>query len=273
MFSKIAVALVSFSALVSAAPVRLTAKGLVTRTQSFSLSGYGGHDSLHGFDDFYGEHNFDGSHNEHHEVLVNESHLVCHTRQIEIIQQRLVVLQELAKKIITEQICEVETQTVVLEQWRSSIRGFHYDVHRHEGSRPGYDSHIVSHYNDMFENDGSLSTHDLGFHGSDVGSSYVYPSGSNWVDSSSPSSVESAYQAASAARDGTSALPPIPSDNSATSAPIDDAAAPEDSASADNTAPPADSASADNTAAPAAAPAAPAPAAAAAPAAAPPASK
>lgn len=48
------------------------------------------------FDDFYGSDNFDGSQST--QVIVHEQQVVCHTEQIELIQQRLVVLQEMAKR-------------------------------------------------------------------------------------------------------------------------------------------------------------------------------
>jgi len=200
MFSKFAIALFTLSAVVSSAvasPINLSARG-----DSFSLDGWGGHESLRGFDNFYGHDNFDSSHNEEH--IINEEHVVCHTQQVEIVQQRLVVLQELAKKIITEQICEVETQTVVLEQWRSSIRSFHHDLGRRSKRHVGYDRDIVSHHDKFFNHDGSLNVDDWGFHGRDVGSHYIVPEGHNWDDRTSPNSVHLAFKAAEDARKGTS---------------------------------------------------------------------
>ncbi|KAJ7196044.1 hypothetical protein GGX14DRAFT_473993 [Mycena pura] len=104
----------------------------------------------------------------------------------------------MAKKIITEQICEVETQTVVFQQYYASLGGFSHDLTRSSGRSAGYDNSIVSHYGDFYNSDGSLSTYDYGFSGSDIGSSYYVPS-SNWDESTSPSSVSSAYQASQAA--------------------------------------------------------------------------
>jgi hypothetical protein len=48
------------------------------------------------FDNFYGAGNFDGSQNPQTVITVQET--VCHTQSVEIIQQRLLVLQEMAKK-------------------------------------------------------------------------------------------------------------------------------------------------------------------------------
>jgi len=165
----------------------------------FSFDNWRGISSLNGFDSFYGSGSFDGFHQ--HQVLEEQSQeLVCHSQSIEIIQQRLVVLQEMAKKIITEQVCEVETQTIVFQQYYSSLGFFSDDLRRRSGRHVGYDDHIVSHYGSFYNSDGSLSTNDWGFHGTDIGSNFVVPSGSNWVDSTSHGSVDAAFFAARNAR-------------------------------------------------------------------------
>jgi len=163
-----------------------------------SFNNWGGISSLSGFDNFYGSDDFAHLHSSQ-TVVKQDSTLVCHSEQVTIIQQRLAVLQEMAKKIITEQICEVETQTIVFQQYYASLGGFSHDMMRSNSGRyAGYDNSVVSHYSDMYNSDGSLSTYDFGFSGSDVGSNYYVPS-SNWNSNSSPSSVGSAYQAAQAA--------------------------------------------------------------------------
>jgi len=151
------------------------------------------------FDNFYGYGNFDNSHFSSSSItIVKEKELVCHSQSIEIIQQRLLVLQEMAKRIITEQVCEVESQTIVFEQFSSSLHGFSRDMRRFSGRSVGYDSHISSFWNQFFEEDGSLSVRDFGFSGHDLGRSYVVPSGNNW-NSRSRFSVNSAYSSARAA--------------------------------------------------------------------------
>ncbi|KAJ7250835.1 hypothetical protein B0H12DRAFT_1120050 [Mycena haematopus] len=163
-----------------------------------SFDNWGGISSLSGFDNFYGTSDFAHLHSSQ-TVVKQDSELVCHSEQVTIIQQRLAVLQEMAKKIITEQICEVETQTIVFQQYYASLGGFSHDLTRSSSSRhAGYDNSIASHIGDFYNSDGSLSTYDFGFSGSDVGSNYYVPS-SNWNQDSSPSSVGSAYQAAQAA--------------------------------------------------------------------------
>jgi hypothetical protein len=199
MFAKFAatliVALSSFS--VSAAPVAETSD-LVAR-YGHSFNNYGGMSSFGNFDNFYGSGNFDNSHFSQSSItVVKETEVVCHSESIEIIQQRLLVLQEMAKRIITEQICEVETQTVVFEQFYSSMHGFSRDLRRDSHRDVGYDSGISSHFSNFYNSDGSLSNDDWGFSGSNLGSSYVVPSVNNW-GSNSFVSVVNAYKAARSA--------------------------------------------------------------------------
>jgi len=197
MFAKIALPLLSLSALAGsafAAPFNPKTQSLAARTTSFN--NWGGISSLSGFDNFYGEDNFSGEISAQVTVVEQQQEVVCHSLSIEIIQQKLLVLQEMAKQIITEQICEVETQTIVFQQFISSSSHFSSDLTRSSGHQVGYDSSIVSHHGSLYNSDGSLSTSDLGFSGSDVGKSYVVPSGSNWNDGSSPALVKSAYGAA-----------------------------------------------------------------------------
>jgi hypothetical protein len=61
-----------------------------------SFNNYGGLDSMTNFDNFYGAGNFDGSQNSQTVITVQET--VCHKQTVEIVQQRLLVLQEVAKK-------------------------------------------------------------------------------------------------------------------------------------------------------------------------------
>jgi hypothetical protein len=55
--------------------------------------------------------NFSGYHNS---IIVDEEQpvVVCHSQTVEVVQQQLAVIREYAKRIVTEQICEVEVQTV-----------------------------------------------------------------------------------------------------------------------------------------------------------------
>ncbi|KAJ7625609.1 hypothetical protein FB45DRAFT_750126, partial [Roridomyces roridus] len=163
-----------------------------------SFNNWGGFSSLDNFDSFYGSGNFANLHYST-TVVKQDSELVCHSEQVEIIQQRLLVLQEMAKRIITEQICDVETQTITFQQYYASLGSFSGDLTRSSGRSVGYDNSIVSHYGDLYNSDGSLSNYDLGFSGSDLGSNYYVASGSNWNSYSSPNSVGTAYVVAQAA--------------------------------------------------------------------------
>jgi len=205
MFAKIALTLFTVSALASsafAAPLQPQTQSLARRYTSFD--NWGGFSSLSGFDNFYGEDNFSGEVST--QVTVDESEeesvVVCQSLSVTIIQQKLLVLQEMARQIITEQICEVETQTIVFQQYLASVSSFSDDIMHTSSLSAGYDSSIVSHYNDLYNSDGSLSTYDLGFSGSAAGQSLVVPSGTNWNPSTSPSSVQSAYNAAQSAISG-----------------------------------------------------------------------
>jgi hypothetical protein len=195
MFVKAALTLLSASALAGsalAAPFNPETQSLNRRYTSFD--NWGGYSSLSGFDNFYGVDNFSGEVSE--QVVVQQTEVVCESVSIEIVQQKLLVLQEIAKQIITEQICEVETQTIVFQQYISSCSHFSSDLLRQSGLSAGYDSSLVGYYGDLYNSDGSLSTSDLGFSGSLAGQSVVVPSGNNWNSQTSPASVGSAYSAA-----------------------------------------------------------------------------
>jgi len=201
MFAKIALSLLSVSAFAGsaiAAPFNPQTQSLNRRYTSFDS--WGGLSSLSGFDNFYGSDNFSGEVST--QVVVQQQEVVCQSLSIEVIQQKLLVLQEMAKQIITEQICDVETQTIVFQQYISSSSSFSGDLMHTSGRSAGYDSSLVNYYSSLYNSDGSLSTSDLGFSGSSSGQSVVVPSGNNWNDATSPSSVQSAYQAAQNAISG-----------------------------------------------------------------------
>lgn len=105
----------------------------------------------------------------------------------------------MAKRIITEQVCEVETQTVTFEQFHASLGLFSHDLRRTSDLHVGFDSSIASHFSDFFEEDGSLSTEDFGFTGHDLGLNTVVVGGSNWNAETSPASVGAAFSAARSA--------------------------------------------------------------------------
>jgi len=200
MFAKLASTALVASSLISgvlSAPFSGRSQSLAART-SPSFNHWGGLSSFDNFDNFYGVDNFDGSAHFSQQVETTQQ-VVCHTQAIEIIQQRLLVLQEMAKRIITEQICEVETQTVVFEQFHASLGNFRHDLSRSSGHQVGYDQNIASHFGSICNADGSLSSDSLDFSGQDLGSQTVVPIGSNWDDTRSPSSCSAAFDAAQSA--------------------------------------------------------------------------
>ncbi|KAF8967143.1 hypothetical protein BDZ97DRAFT_1917089 [Flammula alnicola] len=197
MFAKISMIAVA-AALVAGVAAKPVPVNQELATRGYSFDNYGGISSFSGFDNFYGSDNFVGSFSET-TVVTQTQELVCHSESIEIIQQRLLVIQEMAKRIITEQICEVETQTVVFEQFHASFGLFSDDLRRTSGRHVGFDTSIASHFSDIVSSDSSLSTDDFGFTGHDLGSNYVVPSGSNWNPSTSPASVGAAFSAARSA--------------------------------------------------------------------------
>jgi len=207
MFAKFAASFVTVSALatgVMSGPLAYRSNNaLAARGGPASFNNYGGFSSMSDFDNFYGPDDF--SHKKHFSPVVVQDYtqspeLVCHSESVVIVQQRLAVLQEMAKKIITEQICEVETQTIVFQQYHSSLGGFSHDLGRSSGRHAGYDNSIVSHYGGFYNSDGSLSNYDFGFNGSDIGTNYYVPS-SNWDNTTSPGTVGNAYQVSQAASD------------------------------------------------------------------------
>jgi len=200
MFTKFAI--VALSALtigVSASPISKDTQSLSRRYDWPSFDSWGGISSLSNFDSFYGSEDF--AHVSFTQTVTEQesSTLVCHSESIVIIQQRLAVLQEMAKRIITEQVCEVETQVVVFEQFHASLGGFSRDLRHYSSYQPGYDNTVAGYYGDLVGSDGSLTTNDLGFSGSDVGSNTYVVSGNNWNDATSPVSVGNIYDAAQSA--------------------------------------------------------------------------
>ncbi|KAJ7274404.1 hypothetical protein B0H12DRAFT_396562 [Mycena haematopus] len=154
---------------------------------------------LSNFDNFNGQGNFDG-HNNDQTIVIQEVQTECEVVQIEFVQQKLAILREIAKRIITEQICDVQVQTIVLEQHNGALQVFRDDIQRKTETREvGYDSEVSSKFSQIINSDGSLSSNDNGFSGSDVGKSLVVPSGNNWDSNTGPARVQAALAAAQSA--------------------------------------------------------------------------
>jgi len=195
MFAKTIVSVAAAVVLSTSAMAAPTAKR--TSYSPVSFDSWNGISSLSGFDNFYGVDNFSGFHNT---ITVDESQsIVCHDQTIVIVQQQLAVLREYAKKIVTEQICEVETQTVVFSQFVSGMHDFSSDLLRQSGRDVGFDSSIAGHIGSIHDSSGNLVSNNLGFSGSSIGGSLSVPSGNNWNSNTSPVSVGSAYGLSAAA--------------------------------------------------------------------------
>ena len=64
-----------------------------------SFDNWHGISSFDGFDNFYGADNFIGTVTSH-TIVEQDQEVVCHSLSIEIVQQRLLVLQEMAKRYV-----------------------------------------------------------------------------------------------------------------------------------------------------------------------------
>ncbi|KAF8149980.1 hypothetical protein B0H34DRAFT_731978 [Crassisporium funariophilum] len=162
---------------------------VVSRASNISFNNWGGLSSLAGFDDFFGNDNFDGRRNQ--QAIIIEQQQVCSSQNVFLIQQQLSIILEVAKKAISQQICDVETQIIVLEQFRGGVRNFQRDLRRQSGRNVGFDNNVAILIIQLFNGDGSFNNKDFGFRGRDIGSNTIAPSGSNWNDATSPQSVDS----------------------------------------------------------------------------------
>ncbi|KIJ28357.1 hypothetical protein M422DRAFT_189832 [Sphaerobolus stellatus SS14] len=141
------------------------------------------------FDNFYGISNFAGV----SETVVTDKTVVCESQSVEIVQQYLAVIREYYKRIITQQICQVEVQTVVHDQFFSGCSSFFDDI-RHISSRSvTFDHSISTQISSIHDSDGQCLTNDLGFTGSDIGRHSASIQGISWNDATDSISVNQAY--------------------------------------------------------------------------------
>jgi hypothetical protein len=99
-------------------------------------------------------------------------------------------------RVISELVCDVETQVIVFEQFHNGNRRFRDDFKRSGGRRFGFDRDITGHFNRIFDSRGSLTFDDFGFNGRNAGSKTVVFGGTNWDDNRSPASILNAFNAA-----------------------------------------------------------------------------
>ncbi|KAL5525787.1 hypothetical protein ACEPAG_7124 [Sanghuangporus baumii] len=167
-----------------------------------SFNNYLGLSQMSNFDDFFGSSNFDSSLNVQ-TIIEQQEQVVCQTQEIEIVQQKLVILTEVMKRILLEQVCEVEVQTIVVQQVSSVMSSFSNEIGHLSSRSAGFDSNIAGLLGQIVNSDGSLSTSNLGFKGSEVGNNTVAVGGNNWDDSKSPDSVKKAKDLAKQAANST----------------------------------------------------------------------
>ncbi|KAJ2922408.1 hypothetical protein H1R20_g14673, partial [Candolleomyces eurysporus] len=148
------------------------------------------------FDFFGGVNNFDGSLNQ---ILVQQAGGACQAQQINLVQQQLAIIQEFTKQIFLQELCEVELQTVVLQQFLGGFDLFGRDLQRLNGRVPGFDAGVAGQLEQLLLN-GSVNIVDFGIKGSSIGNTLVVPGGSNWDGVNSLQSVLIAEAAAKAAR-------------------------------------------------------------------------
>lgn len=151
------------------------------------------------FDDFFGVGNFAGNLNEV-DIIQQQQQLVCRSSDLVRVRQQLAVIQEFAKQIILQQVCEVEIQTVIIQQVSAQFVNFGRNVRRSgRNVPPSFDLVIaqkITQITQVINLGGNLRDLDLGFLGSDIGRNSVRIGGGNWNDATSPGSVGNAYRAA-----------------------------------------------------------------------------
>ncbi|KAG8733055.1 hypothetical protein FRC11_008998 [Ceratobasidium sp. 423] len=178
-------------------PAPITPRTLIPVTLGGTQIGFNGQGGS--FDDFFGVGNFGGNLNPI-TIIQQQQQLVCRSTDLIRVRQQLAVIQEFAKQIILQQVCEVEIQTVIIQQINSQLVNFGRNVRRVNGGiAPSFDIVIaqkITQITQVINRGGSLADLNLGFLGSDIGRNSVLIGGSNWNDTSSPDSVGNAYKAA-----------------------------------------------------------------------------
>jgi hypothetical protein len=166
---------------------------------SFPFNGWGGFQSLNGFDDFFGVDNFIGIKNQ---IIILPGHeqFFCKSSNVGHIQQQLFIFQELIKKLILEEICEVEVQIILLQQFTGGFDIFFNDLNRFGGKNPGFDKEIAKFGPQLFDFDGKFKIQDFGFKGHDIGKNIIIINGGNFKSDISPPSIKSAFDISSQAK-------------------------------------------------------------------------
>jgi len=178
---------------------------LQSRSESFPFNGWGGFQSLNGFDDFFGVDNFIGIKNQ---IIILPGHqFFCKSSNIHHIQQQLFIFQELIKKLILEEICEVEVQIIILQQFTGGFDIFFNDLNRFGGKSPGFGKEIAKFGPQLFDFDGKFKIQDFGFSGKDIGKNIIIIINDNWDDDRSPQSAKNAFDISGKAKSSSLQFP------------------------------------------------------------------
>lgn len=149
-------------------------RNLLSSTVSpISLNKWNGLEVLNGFDNFFGLGNFDGSRNLQN-VFLNQQN-VCQAQQLNVVQQQLFILQESAKQILLQNICDLQAQAILFEQFKGGFDVFGQDLLRLNGRVPGFDQDIAGKLGQLLLDDGKFNNIDFGFNGFDIGKKLVVP--------------------------------------------------------------------------------------------------
>jgi len=171
---------------------------LQSRSEAFPFNGWGGFQSLNGFDDFFGADNFLGNKNE---KIILPGQGSCRSNDIGNIQQQLFIFQELIKKLILEEICEVEVQIIIIQQFTGGFDAFEQDLFRSNGQEPGFDKEIAKFGDQLsFDEEGKFNIQDFGFNGDDIGKNIIIIINDNYDSDKSPASIKSAFDQSESAK-------------------------------------------------------------------------
>jgi len=200
--------LVSFCFLASLAVASPVSQNLKRTTSStalvpVSLDNWGGFSVLSNFDSFFGVDDFCGLDNA--QVLL-EQELVCglgtgtSISSIDVVQQQLAILSQVAQQMILTELCEVEVQMIAYQQFLLGLSGFSNELLRFNGLQPSFDSSIAGLGSSLFLPDGSLNQN-FSFSGVNIGQNSQTVS-SNWNNQSLQSVQNALAQAQIAALSG-----------------------------------------------------------------------
>jgi hypothetical protein len=164
------------------------------------FNNYGGRQQSGNFDNFFGHGNFVGRFNQ--EIIVEER-IVCDQVDLRVIQQKLAVILENAKRILIEEVCDFETQIIIHEQFFGRHKDFGKDLRHGYGRRAGYDRDVADRYRDIYESNGDRKRTDMGFDGWNIGKKQVRlgQSGAGWDNNSSDRAKQAKKAAEQASRD------------------------------------------------------------------------